>query len=375
MPASLDPNPAISPVGEPRDRVDGRAKVTGQATYAADAPVRAAVHAVIVQSTIAHGEITAIDASSVEKAPGVLAVLTPKNLPKLSGDFKLQPENRLPLSDLKIHYAGQHIAVVIAETMEQARHAATLLRVDYHIDPAVLNLNDPAAEKEWPKEDKQSNKLQLEKGEVDAALARTGVVVVKQTYSTPVETHNPMEMSATVAYWEGEKLTVWDATQSIISRQKSLAAIFDLKPENVRVISPFVGGAFGCKGDQWPHAVLAAVASRAVGRPVKIMLTRAQMFTSCGHRPPTEQTLTLGATPDGRLVAVRHETSMADSAIGKHIEPCGMGSSAVMYATPNLALSHRLSRINISSATFMRAPGRIPVRSRWKARWMNWRWL
>jgi xanthine dehydrogenase YagR molybdenum-binding subunit len=350
----------MSPVGEPRERVDGRAKVTGRATYAAEAPVRNAAHAVLVQSAIACGEITAINATAAEASPGVLAVLTPKNMPRLDDEkIKLQAENRMPLGDLKIHYAGQHVAVVVADTLERARYAATLLKISYAERRPVLDLNDPAAKTEQPGQ-ANGQELQFEKGDVDAALAGEGVVVVRQTYSTPVETHNPMEMSATLAYWEGEKLTVWDATQAVVNRQKSLAAVFNLKPENVRVVCPFVGGAFGCKGGQWPHTVLAAAASKVVGRPVKLMLTRAQMFTSCGHRPATEQALTLGADRSGRLVAIRHDSKIEDSEVGKHIEPCGAASSAIMYATPNLAYTHRLSRVNIASATFMRAPGENP---------------
>ena len=360
MPPVLESAPSVSPVGEPRDRVDGRAKVTGRATYAAEAPVRNAVHAVLVPSTIACGEITAIDATAAERSHGVLAVLTPKNMPKLAdAKINVHAENRLPLSDLKIHYAGQHVAVVVADTLERARHAATLIKFTYAPKTPVLDLDDRAAKMEWPKQTNGVG-LQFKKGDVDAALAEPGVVVMQRIYSTPIETHNPIEMSATVAYWEGDKLTVWDATQAVVNRQKALAAVFDLKPENVRVICPFVGGAFGCKGDQWPHTVLAAAAAKVVGRPVKLMLTRAQMFTSCGHRPVTEQTLTLGAEKNGRLVAIRHESKIEDSDVGKHIEPCGATSSGVVYATPNLAYTHRLSRVNIASATFMRAPGENP---------------
>ena len=355
------PSPPLGPVGEPRDRVDGRAKVTGRATYAAEAPVRNAAHAVLVQSTIASGEITAMDATEAEQSPGVLAVLTPKNMPKLSKEkIEMHAEKRLPLSDLKIHYAGQHIAVVVADTFERARHAATLVRVTYEKKTPVLEVDDPAAKKEWPKEDKNKQKLQFKKGDVAAALAAPGVMSIRHLYATPVETHNPMEMSATVAYWEGGRLTVWDATQAVVNRQKALAAVFELKPEQVHVISPFVGGAFGCKGDQWPHAVLAAAASRVVGRPVKLMLTRQQMFTSCGHRPVTKQTIEIGAGADGRLAGLGHETKVHDSDVGKHIETCGSASSAVMYVTPALAYGHRVSRVNISSPTFMRAPGENP---------------
>lgn len=359
MPSALESLPPVAPVGESRDRVDGRAKVTGRATYAAEAPVRNAVHAVIVQSTIARGEVTAIDAEAAEKSAGVIAVLTPKNMPKLDDGKTKLAEKRLPLSDLKIHYAGQHVAVVIADTLERAQQAATLVKISYAIEPPILDLNDSKAKIEWPKEELMQ-KLQLKKGDVDAALQRPGVTVVKQTYSTPVETHNPIEMSATIAYWEGEKLTVWDATQGVVNRQKMLAVVFGLKPDQVRVVCPYVGGGFGCKGDQWPHTILAAAAAKIVGKPVKLMLTRQQMFTSCGHRPVTEQTVTLGATKDGRLVALGHDVKIEDSEIGKHIESCAVGSSGAVYATPNLAYTHRLSRVNIASTTFMRAPGENP---------------
>lgn len=361
MAATASAPNADAPVGEPRDRVDGRAKVTGRATYSAEAPVRNALHAVLVQSTIASGEITAIDATAAERAPGVMLVLTPNNMMKLNdGQIKLQAENRIPLSDRKIHYAGQHVALVVADSLERASHAATLITVSYESKRPMLELDDAEAKKEWPPADVQANKMQLKKGDVEEALKAPDLVVVKQTYATPIETHNPMEMSATVAYWEGGKLTVWDTTQAVVSRRQALAAVFDLKPDDVRVICLFLGGGFGGKGDQWPHAILAAVAAKKLNRPVKVMLTRQQMFTSSGHRPETQQTLTLAAGKDGRLVAIKHESKIEDSDIGKHIEPCGHASSGVNYATPNLTLTHRLTRVNIASATFMRAPGENP---------------
>lgn len=358
MQTAPPPFDSVGPVGEPRDRVDGRAKVTGRAIYAADAPVRNPAHAVLIQSTIARGRITAIDTAAADRAPGVLAVLTPNNLPKLSSEGATLAEKRLPLADLKIHYAGQHVAVVVADTLERAQHAAMLVRISYASEKPVLSLNDPDGRVEWPAEERKE-KLQVHKGDVDGAAA-AAVVTVRQTYVTPVETHNPIEMSATTAYWENGRLTVWDASQGVVSRRKALAAVFKLKPEDVRVICLFVGGGFGCKGDQWPHTFLAAAAAKVVGRPVKLVLTRAQMFTSCGHRPVTEQTLLLAARPDGHLVAVKHETKTEDSEVGEHIETCGIASSANVYATPNLAYTHRLTRVNRASATFMRAPGENP---------------
>ncbi len=351
----------VTPVGEPRDRVDGRLKVTGKATYAAEAPVQGCVHAVIVQSTIARGKITAIDSAAAEKSPGVLAVITRQNMPKLDeASKKMSAEKRLPLSDDEIHYAGQHVAVVVAESLDQAKWAAKLLKISYAEEKPVVRLDDPSAKHEKPKA-MFGNEMQFKKGDIDKALAGEGVTKISATYKIPIETHNPMEMSATVALWEGDnKLTVWDATQAVVGRRQSLAVAFGLKPENVRILCPFVGGAFGCKGDQWMHTVLAVAAAKVVGKPVKLMLTRQQMFTSCGHRPTCVQDLTLGATADGKLVAISHDSKMNDSEVGKHIEPCGHGSSAVMYATPNLSFSHEVTRTNVASATFMRAPGENP---------------
>ncbi len=348
----------LGPVGRPFDRVDGRLKVTGRACYSAEAMVTGCAHAVIVQSTIASGRITSIDASAAEAAPGVLAVITRGNMPKLKSGQ--QAETRMPLSDDVVHYAGQHVAVVVADTLERAVSGARLVRVRYAERTPVLEIGDPRAKVERPA-DRFGEPLQVSKGPVDSALADAGNVVVRGTYVTPVEHHNPMEPSATIAAWQGDdRLTLWDATQGVSSRRATVARALGLELENVRVISRFLGGGFGCKGDAWPHALLAAVAARHVGRPVKLALTRGQMFTSCGHRPETRQTVSLAATADGRLRAIRHDSEMHDSPVGHHVEPCGAGSSAVMYETPALAYTHAVTQVNIASATFMRAPGENP---------------
>jgi len=207
----------VAPVGEPRDRVDGRLKVTGKATYAAEAPIQNCVHAVIVQTTAAKGKIADIDTSAAESSPGVLAVLTHKNMPKLSEEAaKVLAEKRPPLSDADIHYAGQHAAVVVATTLNEARYAAGLVKITYNAETPVVHLDDPAAKSEKPKQFFGSP-LQFNKGDVQRALGGDGVTKVSAVYHIPIETHNPMEMSATVAQWEGDdKLTVWDATQAVI---------------------------------------------------------------------------------------------------------------------------------------------------------------
>jgi xanthine dehydrogenase YagR molybdenum-binding subunit len=351
-----------SAVGRPINRLDGRAKVTGRATYAADAPLKNIAFAEIIQSTIASGKITGIDTARALAIPGVLAVLTPQNMPKLhKTKAGMIAEARPPLSDMNVHYAGQHIAVVVADSPECAAHAATLVNVSYERAKPVISIDDPNAKEEKPAEN-MGEEMQVRRGNVDKILADTkDLFVLRAAYETPVETHNPMEMSATTALWDApDRLTVWDSTQHVIGRRDSLADIFGLEPTNVRVLTYFVGGGFGCKGAAWPHAVLAAAAAKVTGRPVKLMLKRSQMFTSCGHRPPTRQHMTLAASRDGKLLAIRHDTTMHGSTVGDYVEPCGTASSYVMYDTPNLEIIHTVKKVNVATPTFMRAPGETP---------------
>jgi xanthine dehydrogenase YagR molybdenum-binding subunit len=352
-------DPAAVSVGKPYKRVDGRLKVTGQARYAAEAPVQNLAYAVIVQSTIAKGEIKSFDLTEATAAPGVISILTPQNLPAIKTDPHGMGERRAPLSDMQVHYAGQHIAVVVADTPERAQHAAMLVKVNYAAEKPQIRLDDPAVDIEVAQGGFSPPITQM--GDVGKALNAAGVTTVKQVYLTPVETHNPMEMSATVAQWDGpDRLTVWDATQAVSGTRDALADAFGLSHDNVRVLCPYTGGGFGCKGTQWPHTLLAVAAAKAVGRPVKLVLTRAQMFTSCGHRPPTAQTLTVAADRAGRLVAIRHDTLMHGSHVGDYVESCGAGTSGVLYATPNLEISHRVRRMDVAMPTFMRAPGETP---------------
>lgn len=350
-----------SVIGEPISRVDGRVKVTGKALYAAEAPLKNMAHAVIVQSTIARGEITSIETAAAESAPGVLLVLTPKNMPKLlKPKQSMLGEERMPLSDMTVHYVGQHVAVVIADTLDRAFHAASLITVQYAPQTPRLTAHDPDAELSTPKND-FGEPIQITRGNVENAAATEGMAVVKQTYRTPIETHNPMEPSATTALWEsGDRLTVWNSTQDVSGTKTTIAEIFSLKPDNVRVFCPYTGGGFGCKGSHWPHTTLAIAAAQMTKRPVKLALTRHQMFTSCGHRPATEQTMTLVADKQGKLTAIGHESLLQDSPVGAFVETCGMGTSYVLYNTPNLHITHSIRRINIASPTFMRAPGETP---------------
>src|SRR5881394_2316398 len=295
-------------LGPARSRVDGRLKVTGAAKYAVEFEVPNCAHGWTVESNIAKGKITAIDPKAAQAVPGVLAVLTHLNMPKFKETPKkeergissgIRNEERMPLSDDGVHYAGQYVALVIAETIEQARHAASLVTVSYTPEEPLLTMEAAAKKAEKPKKNNDTP-VQLTKGDVDAALKNANLVRIEQTYITPTETHNPIEMSGTIAHWEGDKnLTLYDATQFVKGVQNILARAFGLEREAVRIICPFVGGAFGCKGAVWMHVLLAAMGAKVAGVPVKLQVTRRNMFVGTGHRTPTRQTLSLAATRDG----------------------------------------------------------------------------
>ena len=352
-------------MGTAVSRVDGRLKVTGAAKYAGEFNLPNLAHVFAVTSTISKGEITGIDSAAAEKSPGVLAVLTHLNAPKLaepkngekSGGIRIEQRN--PLADNKVYYGGQYVAAVVAETSEQGRHAAALLKISYA--PETPALTKEAAQKtEKPKKHLDEN-LQQKKGDIAAGLARTDITKTEQTYSTPTETHNPMEMHATIAHWEApDRLLVHDAQQYVKGAQAIIAQAFGLKKENVRVICPFVGGAFGCKGPTWPHTILAAMAAKVVARPVRLELTRQQMFSGTGHRPETIQTVALAATRDGKVQAIRHHSEMFDSPVGDWVEPTGIGSTNVLYDAPAIEFDHVVHVVNIASPSFMRAPGECP---------------
>ncbi|MEP6768490.1 MAG: xanthine dehydrogenase family protein molybdopterin-binding subunit [Acidobacteriota bacterium] len=354
-----------SSVGKPIDRVDGRLKITGAARYSAENRLEGLVHGVLVTSTISRGSIVSMDARPARESPGVLAVLHRGAAPKVAkpkSDFfagGMLGEERMPFEDDVVHYAGQPIALVVAATLQQARFAASRVRVAYRNEEPLLDPMDPRAPSSFPKQS-FGEELQYRRGDVTAALAASGTVRVEATYTTPVETHNPMELSATVAEWRGDRLVVYDATQWVMGTRAILAETFEIPRKNVRVICPFVGGGFGCKGFQWPHTILAAMAARAVHRPVRIVLTRAQMFSSVGHRPPTNQKLTIAASPEGKLTAIRHETVQPSSPMSEYVEACGLSTSPHMYACANVEAPHQLVRINVATPTPMRAPGECP---------------
>jgi CO/xanthine dehydrogenase Mo-binding subunit len=340
-------------IGDPVDRVDGPLKVMGAAPYPSDFTFPGLTHAVLVQSTIAAGTIRGIDAAEAEAAPGVLAVITHENAPTLAEGpmTPLGPSPPFPLRDNRIVHRGQHVAVVVARTREQARAAARLVRIGYEETAAVLGIGDPRAQvlvNKWG--------LDVDRGDVTAALA-SAEVTYDETFTTAAVTPNPMGLFATVARWDGDRLTVHDASQDPMLVRKTLAAVFDLPETDVRVLVPYLGGGFGAGLRVWSHVILAALAARIVGQPVKLVLTRPQMFTSVGHRPETRQRVRLGATRDGRLVAVDHESTSTIGALDDGgVEPVPQ-TSGNAYSCPNVATHDRRARLHIPSPHWMRAPG------------------
>lgn len=346
----------MSSVGTPSNRADGPLKVCGLARYTADVTLPRMAHAVMVQSAAPNGRIARIDGVAAERSPGVLLVLTHLNAMRLpeGGRAAVQPPQGRVLSllqDDQVHYVGQPVALVIAETPEQALHACSQLRVDIAPEPPVLDFGQ-AMKGAYSPGKIQDQPADSTRGAPLAALKDAAPL----HYATPMQHHNPMEPHATLATWDGERLTVHDATQYAAGVRRTLAKTFGIAPERVRVVCPFVGGAFGGKGSAWSHVVLAAMAARQLGRPVRLVLQRPQLFGPVGGRPRTEQQLRLAADAQGRLLAVEHRSFSSTSAIEDWTEPSAV-MTRTLYACANLETQHRLVKMNIGTPTFQRAPG------------------
>ena len=344
--------------GQPIDRRDGRDKVTGAAKYAAEFSIPSLVHAVLVQSTIAAGQIAGFELDTAQGMPGVLAIITPDNAPKLASRTQAQQSVNQPLlQDSEIVYNGQHVAVVVADSLERAQAAAAAVKLRYKEGEAQTTMSGALDQAYVPKSFRNGQRPP-DSHRGDQAAFDAAALRLEATYSTPIEHHNPMEPHATIAAWDGDRLTVWTATQGISGTQATLAGMFGIEKANVRVICPFVGGGFGCKGNTWPPATLAAMAARVVNRPVKLVLSRAQMYTSNGFRPMTVQKLQVGAGQDGALQWLRHDgvSQMSQPKLGEFVEPVALATE-MLYACPNVSISHRLVAVNQGLPTYMRAPG------------------
>jgi xanthine dehydrogenase YagR molybdenum-binding subunit len=335
------------------DRVDGRLKVTGRAKYSAEYNTKGLVYGVLAPSAITSGTIKTIDTKAAENAPGVLAVYSYLNAPKIPAyqDPPSQPKGPFRIfNDNKIYFNGQPVALVVADTFERAQFAATLIKVDYDKAPFQTDVKSNLSAGISPRNGKD-----YVKGQED--VYKTAPVKIEQEYIVPTDVHNPMELHAIIASWDGDdKLTVWDKTQGIISTQRSIAQAFKLDPKNVHVISPFVGGAFGAALRTWQHEIAAVMAAKALKKPVKLVLSRADMFTSVGYRPYTWQKIGLGATTDGKLAGITHEASGQTSMYEDFTEGT-VNISQLMYACPNVNTRYRLVSLNVNTPTPMRGPG------------------
>ena len=349
---------SATPKGQLEHRYDGIAKITGKAKYAAEFTEPFAkknlVYAYIVQSTIPSGSIASIDQKEAERAFGVIAVLTPFNAPQLTS---AKPHNLSILQDADVHYNGQPIAVVLATSLPFARHAARLLKIQYNPQPAKLNFMGRLDEARLPK---QGGREQpgTQRGDLTSSMTKA-TVTVDETYITPIQNHNPMEPHATIAWWEGEKLNVYDATQYISGVKMSLSRILNLPLENVRVQCPYTGGGFGSKGTTWSHVVLAAMAAKIVQKPVKLVLERDQMFGPVGARPTTVNKIKIGADASGRIVGIQHDAIMHTSVMDDFVERSA-GPSRMLYNSEANSATEKMVEMNLGMGTYMRAPGEAP---------------
>jgi xanthine dehydrogenase YagR molybdenum-binding subunit len=355
----------IAFIGQPVSRIDGRQKVTGGATYAAEFDVPGLAHGAIVRSTVANGRIASIDSAAAERAPGVVAVLTHRNAPRLAyraHKAVVDPDvgERLHvLQDDRVSHQGQPIALVIADTLEQANHAATLVRITYASETGTIDITraEPVLPTRQQPDQPERRPSETRRGDPEGAFA-AAEVKVDQTYVIPRENHNPIEMHATIAAWDGDRLTLWDKTQWVHNTADEIAAVFGIPAQNIRVVSPFVGGAFGSGLRTWPHVTLAALGARVAGRAVKVMLSRREMYYGVGYRPHTVQRVALGASPDGRLAAIVHDGFQETSTYEEFTEAL-LDSSRFLHSCPNVYTRHRLAPMNVHTPTYMRAPGEV----------------
>jgi xanthine dehydrogenase YagR molybdenum-binding subunit len=332
------PVPAAVIAGQPVTRVDGRLKVTGKALYAADNPAPGMVYAALVCSTVARGGVDRIDPAAAVRDPDVLRVLT---------DFR---GVKLPYDIRQVSCFGQPVAVVVAKTLEAAMHGASLVDVKYRPGAQLTNIDAPQAEQK-----PGSRTRDYARGSADDAL-RDAAVVTDLRYSIMRNNHNPMEIPATVARWDGDRLTVWDKVQSISGSRSTYSNAFGLPADHVRVISPFVGGAFGSAGTTWPHQLLAAFAARQVGRPVKLVMTRKQYYSGVGFRPTSRQRMAIGADRSGRINTIVHEGHTETSRYNSY-EDNLMNGPRFLYSSPNMRSTYRVVPLDINPPTYMRGPG------------------
>ena len=360
--------PSHSPIeGTSLARVEGVDKVTGRACYTADLALPGLAHAVVVQSPIAHGRLVEIDTGAAGRSAGVLTIVTHHDATRLTPSIVAMDTTgarggagtqHLPLQDDVIHHWGQHVAVVVAESYEEARHAASLVRTRYDGERPVLDMDGPDAApfsptKVWGAAPETAH------GDLAAGLAAADVRVAA-TYITQVQHHNSMELHATTAAWDGDLLTLYEPSTWVYGVRKTVAGWFGLFEHQVRVVQHHIGGSFGHKGPTWPHVALAIMAARRVGRPVRLTLTRPQEFTSVGYRPRIRHQVQLAATRDGRLTALSHDVVAQTAPFDTRVVAPVTATTRKLYACDNVATTYRLVHLNRNGPFTMRGPGETP---------------
>jgi xanthine dehydrogenase YagR molybdenum-binding subunit len=346
-------------IGVSTPRIDGPLKTTGTAMYSSDHNFTGLVYAWPVIATIANGSITRIDTAAAESMPGVLAIYTHDNIgplyrtPPTQGFSMILDEKRPPLADNEIRYYGQYVGVAVAKTVEQARAAAEAVKVTYNKQPH--NLEEQLLD---TKIAKPARKKVTHRGDQEAAF-KSAAVKIDEVYSSPNETHNPIELHASVAVFKDGKYTLYETSQAVVNHRDVLAAMLGVPPENVQVITRFLGSGFGGKLWPWPHSMLAAATSRNLNRPVKLVVSRSMMFQSVGHRPAIDQQIQLGAEPSGKLVALAHHYVNHTAMEADYDEGCGE-ATGFLYSCPNLVVTGGLAKRNVGVPTAMRGPGAVP---------------
>lgn len=364
--ATTQESSTSSPIGRDTLRIDGPRKVTGLAQYTSDFNFEGMLYAVPVEATIANGKLVSIDTAAAEKMPGVRAIFHRGNIGKIfrstpaPGFDRVSLERRPPFEDDVIRYYGQYIALAVADTFEAARAAADAVPATYtkekpNVEPHLNAENDPdvVLTAYGPME-----RLQSHRGDAAAAFA-SAPVKLDETYVTPAETHNPIELHSTTAIWDGQMLTLYDSTQGVVNLRGVLAQMFGLNKENVRVIAKFLGSGFGGKLYPWTHVPLAAAAARQLGKPVKLVVSRRMMFQTVGHRARTQQRVRLGATQEGKLLSLQHDYIYHTSMLDYYHEDCGE-ATPFHYSVPNLRVTFGRAKRNIGATADMRGPGAVP---------------
>jgi xanthine dehydrogenase YagR molybdenum-binding subunit len=348
----------ISVIGQPISRIDGPRKVTGTAPYAVEHAIENLAYGAPVASTVGSGRVTRIDTSAAENMPGVLAIIHHGNVepmyrPAQGFERSVRAgETRPPFEDDNVYYYGQYIALVIAETFEQANEAAYRVHIEYDSNKPLVRLESSPPE--------QTAAENYARGDAESAFAQAPVKI-DETYITPVETHNPMEMHADIAVWNQakDKVTLYATTQGVVNFHNTICQMLDLPLESMQVVSPYVGAGYGCKLFPWPETLLAAAGARHVGRPVRVVVPRSLMFSSVGHRPTTQQRMRLSATRDGKLVSISQDVLQETSMVDNYVERC-TDPTPMLYSCPNVSTVQHLVRLNYGTPTPMRGPGTTP---------------